>query len=164
MRALLCLALLAASALPAAAADLSSAGPVYLWPMRGALDQYLASELTAKSLLTVTVDPATARTVMTDRVDQTFLEGMSEIFDRSEEKAAEQEESPASIESGALQVQRPPNAPQGRSQGTIFLVDVETRQVLWSMFIGELDNRPKKLHGEAEDVVSNLRKAMGVPD
>jgi len=161
MRALALLALLTGSASFAAAADLASAGPVYLWPMRGALDQYLASALTADSLLTVTVDPETARTVMTDRIDQDFFEGMTTVFDRSGEEE-EEETAPASLESGDFRLQRAPNAPRGRSQGTIFLVDVASRQVVWSMFIGELDNRPKKLHGEAEDVVDELRKAMGV--
>ena len=162
MRVLALVVLLAGAALPAAAADLSSAGPVYLWPMRGAFDQYVASALTASSALTVTVDPASAKTVMTDRVDQKFFQGMSEVFDAKTEAAEKTDDAPDSIEAGGFQLQRPPNAPVSRSQGTIFLVDVQTRQVVWSTFIGELDNRPKKLHGEAKGVVSELRKAMGV--
>ena len=53
---------LAAIAAPLAAADLSSIGPVYLWPMNGALDQYVAGQATSEGLFPVTVDPARAKT------------------------------------------------------------------------------------------------------
>ena len=71
---------LAAIAAPLAAADLSSIGPVYFWPMNGALDQYVAGQVTSEGLFPVTVDPARAKTVMTDHIDAKFFEGMSEVF------------------------------------------------------------------------------------
>ena len=52
------------------------------------------------------------------------------------------------------------NRPRGNPEGTVFLVDVKTRQVVWSAFIGEYDRRPKRLHREAKQVVGELRKGM----
>lgn len=153
---------LAAIAAPLAAADLSSVGPVYFWPMNGALDQYVAEQVTSEGLFAVTIDPARAKTVMTDRIDSKFFEGMTEIFAPEKEapKAEEDaEEASGSIEDG-LAANRPANRPRGNPQGTVFLVDVETRAVLWSVYIGEFDRRPKSLHREAKQVVGELRKGL----
>jgi len=144
------LSLLCAS-LPAFAADLSSAQPVYFWAMQSSLDQYLAEQ--AAGAITVTVDPKMAKSIMTDRIDKPFLDGMDELFPvegREEAKASDE-----SIE-GDFQMARPRNRPKGTPRGTIFLVDVKTRKVLWSTFLGELDPRPKNLHREAEKVIERL--------
>ena len=155
---------LAAIAAPLAAADLASVGPVYFWPMNGALDQYVAEQATSEGLFPVTVDPAKAKTVMTDHIDAKFFEGMSEVFATPTPPSAEgeAEEASGSIEDG-LAPQRPPNRPRGNPHGTVFLVDVQTRQVVWSAYIGEYDRSPKRLHREAKQVVSELRKGLTTP-
>lgn len=155
---------LAAIAAPLAAADLASVGPVYFWPMNGALDQYVAEQVTSEGLFAVTVDPTQAKTVMTDHIDAKFFEGMNEVF-ASETPPAEEDADEAasgSIESG-LAARRPPNRPRGNPHGTVFLVDVQTRQVVWSAYIGEFDRRPKRLHREAKQVVGALRKDLTTP-
>ena len=155
------LSALAAIAAPLAAADLSSIGPVYFWPMNGALDQYVAGQATSEGLFPVTVDPARAKTVMTDHIDAKFFEGMTEVFAPPAAPAVEEnaESASGSIESG-LAAQRPPNRPRGNPHGTVFLVDVQTRAVLWSAFIGDYDRRPKSLQREAKQVVEELRKGL----
>ena len=154
---------LAAIAAPLTAADLSSVGPVYFWPMNGALDQYVAEQATSEGLFPVTVDPARAKTVMTDHIDAKFFEGMSEVFAPPAAPEAEEAAEPTSgsIESG-LAAHRPPNRPRGNPQGTVFLVDVQTRQVLWSAYIGDFDRRPKSLHREAKP--GGERVAQGFTD
>jgi hypothetical protein len=157
---------LAAIAAPLAAADLTSVGPVYFWPMEGALDQYVAERATSEGLFPVTVDPTRAKSVMTDHIDAKFFEGMNEVFAAPEappaESEADAEAVSGSIESG-LSAQRPPNRPRGNPKGAIFLVDVETRQVVWSAYIGQFDRRPKSLHREAKQVVGELRKGLATP-
>jgi hypothetical protein len=152
---------LAAIAAPLAAADLSSVGPVYFWPMNGALDQYVAEQAISESLFPVTVDPAQAKTVMTDHIDAKFFDGMNEVFAPKEAPAteADAESANGSIEAG-LAARRPANRPRGNPHGTVFLVDVQTRQVVWSAYIGESDRRPKRLHREAKQVVGELRKGL----
>lgn len=137
----------------AVAADLGSAQPIYFWAMQGSLDQYLAEQAAAAGSVQVTVDPKMAKAIMTDRIDAPFLEAMDELFPVEGREAPKKPED--SIE-GDFQVSRPSNRPKGTPKGTIFLVDVRTRQVLWSTFLGELDARPKSLHREAQKVIERL--------
>lgn len=142
------------------AADLSAVGPVYFWPMNGALDQYIAQEVSSQNLIGVTVDPAQAKTVMTDHIDSKFFEGMNEVFTvKTEAVADDATEEVSSIESGQTS-NRPANRPRGAPMGTVFLVDVQSRQVVWSTFLGEFTRQPKRLHKEARRVVSELRKGV----
>lgn len=146
----------------AAAADLSSAQPVYFWPMEGALDQYIAQEASAVGVVSVTVDPKMAKAILTDRIDANFLAGMDELFPLpgvEEESSEEEEETSDSVETG-LQKPRPANRALSRPHGTLFLVDAKTRRVLWSTFLGDYDRSPKKLNGEAKSVVQRMMAAM----
>lgn len=160
MRTLLLSLMLCASS--AVAADLTSAQPVYFWPMESALDQYVAQEAAAVGAVSVTVDPKLAKAILTDRIDSKFLEAMDDLFPlpKPEGDAEEEEESNDSVETG-LQKPRAGNRPLGRPHGTLFLVDAKTRRVLWSTFLGDFDRSPKKLHGEAKQVVERLMAAMG---
>ncbi len=142
---------LCVASLPAAAADLGSAQPIFFWAMQSSLDQYLAEQ--AAGSLNVTMDPQMAKAIMTDRIDQPFLEAMDELF--PVEGRAEPEKSDDSIE-GNFQMARPSNRPRGTPRGTIFLVDVKTRRVLWSTFLGDFDSTPKSLHREAQKVIDRL--------
>ena len=143
----------------ASAADISSAQPVYFWPMEGALDQYIAQEASQGGVVSVTVDPKLARAVMTDRIDAAFLAAMDELFPLPGAEE-EKEEAGDSVESG-LQKSRPATRPLGRPHGTLFLVDAKTRRVLWSTYLGYYERTPKKLHGEAKEVVARMATAMG---
>jgi len=159
---LVCFATLAQAQMP------SNSGPVYFWPMTSAFDQYLAQEASVGGLLNVTVDPKNASAVMTDRIDGKFLKGMDEIFplpEPEEEKVenaedAEEELSSDSIE-GDFNLQRPANLPVGRPRGTLFLVDVKTRNVLWSTFLKEFDATPNKLQRQARTVIEKLKQELG---
>jgi hypothetical protein len=150
---------------PSAAADLSGSQPVYFWPMTSALDQYIAEQVSTEAVFSVTVDPKQARAVMTESIDGKFLEGMDELFPLEDPrpkaaKSDQDKENQDSIE-GAFSFSRPANSPRGRANGTIFLVDVKTRRVLWSTFLGEIDTQPKKLHTQARDIIERLKKTMG---
>lgn len=122
--------------------------------MEAALDQYVAEQAQASGVLSVTVDPLLAKSIMTDRIDADFLAAMDDLFpiEGRDEPEAESE----SVEEGALR-KKVYNRPKGRSHGTIFLVDVKTRRVLWSTFIGQYERSPKALHSEAQTVVKRLQ-------
>ncbi|MBI1354570.1 MAG: hypothetical protein GC160_09500 [Acidobacteria bacterium] len=154
---------LALLAVPLGQAQLRDAQPVYFWPMQHAFDQYLAEAVNGADALSVTVDPKRASSMMTERIDATFLAALEELF--PEQKPAKDEDdkdvkSKESIE-GRFQLARPKNRPQGRPQGTLFLVDVKTRRVIWSTYMGEVDPEPKALHKEAERVVEDITALMG---
>ena len=150
------------------AADLSGVRAVYTWPMTKSFDQYLAEQIATESVFDVVVDPKLANAVLTDRIDAPFLAAMDELFPLPEpggsEKAGKKDdEDPAgeSIEAGGA-FKRPKNRPMSRPQGTLFLVDVQSRTVLWSTYLKEYDPSPNKLHQQARSVVQRIKKQLGV--
>ena len=147
------------------AADLSGVRSVYTWPMTKSFDQYLAEQITTESVFDVVVDPKLANAVLTDRIDAPFLAAMDELFPLPEPDDSEKddEEDPAdeSIEAGGA-FKRPKNRPMGRPHGTLFLVDIHSRTVLWSTYLKEYDPSPNKLHQQARSVVQRIKKQLGV--
>ena len=130
--------------------------------MRHSLDQYLAEQLSAGGLFQVVVDPKLADAIITERIDAPFLKAMDELFPAAEEAKPESSSEGTSTAAGSveegLRLPRSANRPQGRPEGTVFVVHASTRKVLWSTFFAQKDVTPKKLHGQAKDVISRLTK------
>ena len=148
-----------------AATDLKDIRSLYTWPRVKSFDQYLAEQITAENVFDVVVDPQLADVILTDRIDAPFLAVMNDLFPLSAGKnqkapiTAKQDKSD-SIESGGT-IKRPINRVLGRPQGTLFLVHIETRKVLWSTYLREHEATPNKLHQMASGVVKRLKKALG---
>ena len=147
--------------------QLSRVRSVYIWPMYDSFDQYLAEQIAEEDVFEVVVDPKLASAVLTDRIDAPFLEALEEFFplqepDEAEQDEAEEEEESASADSieAGVQLRRPANRALSRPKGTLFLVDVSSRRVLWSTFLKEFQPSPNKLHGQARDVVVRLKKQL----
>ena len=154
---------------PLAGADWERLGrveKVYLWPMSNSLDQFLAEQVATEGVFDVVVDPKRAQAILTDRISSKFLEGMEELFPTPEEIAeAEKEEEegaddPASTLAGAYRPERSPIYSASRAEGAVFLVDVRTREVLWSTFLKGYDTTPKAMHRQARMVVMRLKKQL----
>ena len=132
--------------------------------MYNSFDQYLAEQIAEEDVFEVVVDPKFATAVLTDRIDAPFLAALEEFFplpqaEKDEAQEEEESESGDSIEAG-VRLQRPTNRALSRPQGTLFLVDVSSRHVLWSTFLKEYEPSPNKLHGQARDVVLRLKKQL----
>jgi hypothetical protein len=155
---LLLAAWLAPVALPA---GLEGVRRVYFWPMAHALDQYLAEQSVALAMFEVVVDPKLADAVMTERIDAAFLEALEEMHPTAEEQkaAAAKGEKTQGGSTGEILVERPKQRSIGRPRGTIFLVDVRSRQVLWSTFLQEFQPAPDQLHRKAQTVMERMKKA-----
>ena len=158
VRILLPLPLLGALCL--AAADLKNVRSVYAWPMTKSFDQYLAQQIIAEDVFDVVVDPKLAGAILTDRIDAPFLAAVDELFPLPE-KETDEDEGDESIEAGSA-VKRPKNRPLGRPEGTLFLVDVSSRKVLWSTYLKEYEATPNKLHRMARGVVERMKKTLGL--
>jgi hypothetical protein len=137
-----CLLLLAASA---AMAQLSDVHSVYLLPMAGGLDQYLAVRLTGAHALPVVTDPKLADAVLTDHLGAGFEEQLKGMRGPIEK-----------VDGG-----KPPLSTFGRGHGNVFLVDVKSRQVLWSAYEKPRGSSPEALQRTAKRVVADLEKALG---
>jgi len=131
---------------------------VYLMPMTAGLDQHLADQLAREGGFTVVVDPKQAQAVWTERIDAGFFAALNEQYPAAKPEA-EKKKTDDSLEAGA----KPPASGRswGRSRGTIFLVGVASRQVVWSTFRPLEDTSPKGLDEAAREVVKRLKRAMG---
>jgi hypothetical protein len=157
-----CLAF-AAAAREAAAQPVSRA--VYLLPMRSGLDQFLANHLASTPDLHVVTDAKLADLIMTDRLGPGFEQRLKDLFPPPPEPAPEP---PADTDESAAP---PPQAlvkapPVGnlssfsRGKGNVFLVDIASRQVIWSTFEPPDGNASEDLERSAGRIVKKLRKDM----
>ena len=101
---------------PAAAAAIHS---VYILPMAGGLDLYLAEHLTENHAMQVVTDPKAADSFLTDHLGEPF-----------EQKIAEFHQSADAAKNANTGVH--PSFRSTSSKGTVFLVDAKSQKVLWS--------------------------------
>lgn len=149
-----CRILIAAASLAwcsgATAADFRGVKTVYLLPMSGGADQYLAARLTSEGVLQVVTDPQKADALFTDHLGETFEKSVDELYGRVPKAgdSKDGEESFARVGGGQ------------HSRGTFFLVERKTRDVLWSDAENPKGTSAEEMRKVAERVSSRLSKAM----
>jgi hypothetical protein len=149
MKSSLLLTLAAVSALAQAPAG---ARQVYLMPMAGGLDQYLAAWLTREHVLRVVTDPKVADVILTDRIGEAFEQKLAGMYP-PEKKADEK----ASNTAGSGNTGTAHNSfHSSASRGTIFMVDTKSHQVVWSDHEKPVDPTDAHLNREAERIVKKL--------
>lgn len=168
------------------AAELTRARTVYLMPMSRGLDQFIANRLTRMHVLQVVTDPAKADAVITDQVGIPLEDRLKELYppppdpqaiEAAKAKAAAREaaaKEKAQL-AGVAPVQVRPSilddtvnkadkqggmGVSGRGRGTVFLVDVKSREVLWSAFDRPKNSTPHELDHTAERVVKQLKQDL----
>lgn len=129
---------------------------VYLLPMGGGLDQYLAIRLTENQLFRVVTDPNLADAVFTDRIGETFQERLAELYPDDNPKSDEEKKD--SENSWVNQKVR--SASFSRGKGTIFLVDRKTKDVLWSLYAPAKSARVPDLNSNATKISKKLEEAV----
>ena len=133
--------------------SLSGAKNVFLMPMPGGLDQYLALQLTQGAVLQVVTDSSKADVVLTDRVGEDFQQSLAEL----DTKAV----APQSGKAGEVVFARPNMRPLSRAKGTVFLVDRKSGDVLWSALEKPKGNSVGDMNSAAKRIVEELVKARG---
>ncbi|HXP86809.1 MAG TPA: hypothetical protein VN841_18910 [Bryobacteraceae bacterium] len=158
MKSTLVLAVLILALGVASAADLASASSVYIMPMTGGIDQYLALRMTTGNVMRVVTDPKLADVVMTDRIGTGFEERWNELYppvaapktdDKDKDKGKEEV---FSVQHGASQ-------PISRGRGAYFLIDRQTRNVIWSTYARPKSGEPDDVNRTADQIVKDLAKA-----
>jgi hypothetical protein len=138
----------------AAAADVRSVKTVYLLPMSNGLDQYLASRLASESVFQVVTDPKKADAVLTDHVGESFEKSLDDLYGSTAPKDKDGDDNSATTTfarvGGAI-----------RTRGTYFLVDRNSRDVLWSGQEVPKDSTPKETRRVAARIAERLAKALG---
>jgi hypothetical protein len=145
------------------AKDLREIRNVYLLPMSGGLDQYLADRIARSGKYTVVTDPNKADAIFTDRIGTGFERALDDLYrppDTAEDTEADKFGAPHQKRAAGL----------GRARGTIFLVDRATRVVLWSSFVPvsgtqpqDVEKRARHIADELRDYIKNLDKHSPAP-
>jgi hypothetical protein len=146
MRLLGC-ALLASLTLSAGVPDVQA---VYLLPMSGGLDQYLANRLTSAQVFRVVTDPKLADAIFTDQLGEAFERKLSDLYappEPPDSEKGDRDEKPA-----------PRVSSFSRGRGTIFLVDVKSHAVIWSSFQKRIKSTPAVLDRTADRIVQQIKK------
>jgi hypothetical protein len=139
------LLLLLASGLLAAPAGVHT---VYILPMAGGLDQYLAEWLTRANVVQIVTDPKAADAVMTDSLGEAFEQKMAQIRPAP---PPDKDAKPAA-ETNTVHPYK-----SGFAKGTLFLVDAKTRAVVWSDYEKPPNSSTSaNLNREAERVAKKL--------
>ncbi len=145
--------LLALSLAPVFAAGLPDVKAVYILPMSHGLDQYIAERITSRGLMLVLTDPKRADAILSDRIGGNFEESLQELYGEATVKKSDKiDDSP---------YQRPAMQPLTRGKGNIFLIDRQTKDVLWSTFVMPKTGDAHEVNDTADDIVKRLAKAHG---
>lgn len=146
-----------AVALFAAVAAEPYSGPktVYILPMAGGLDQYVAQCLTRDHVMEVEADPKAAEVVMTDRLGEAFEKKVKELRPDVDKKVKTDKD--AKDDTDSKTATTPSQYHSSKAQGTIFLVDMRTGQVLWSDYHKpQRSNSYRDVNRTAEEIVRKL--------
>ena len=174
--------------------QLAKVQSVYILPMSGGMDQYLANRLTSMGVFQVVADPQKADTVLTDSLGRGFEDRMKELYpppapakkveekektaepnkgsdaekDKDADKDSGKKDSKSGGQSGSSSSKTIQDLPQvqstwGRGRGNFFLVDRQSRSVIWSIYERPKNLTPDELTKTATRVVQRLKKDLEPP-
>ena len=160
----------------ALAGDLSQVHTVYILSMAGGLDLHIANRLTEGHVLQVVTDPKNADAILTDKLGPGFEDRMTELYPPPEPPKAEaaakekdkdkDKDKDKNSEFGLPGLGEASNKiPKlvsnfGGGKGTVFLVSVKSRDVLWSTYAKPKDARGEQMEKTAGKICADLKKSM----
>lgn len=151
------------------AAELSGVQSVYVMSMSRGMDQYLANRLAGERIFRVVTDPKLADAVLSDRFGEAFQSQLEALLpppapEKQADEEAEKDDSGSAtplFSNTANKLANPATTSSfGRARGTVFLVDKESRQVIWSTYLLPKDSTSKELDRTASDIVSRLKRDL----
>ena len=143
------LTLLLAAGAALLAADFSGVKSVYILPMAGGLDQYLAVRLASDGAFQVVTDPSKADAIFTERIGSGFEETLADLYAPKKPADSKLENSAPSHTVSSL----------SGGRGSLFLVDRNSRVVLWSTYAQPKSRSASDLNQLANKIVAELDKS-----
>jgi hypothetical protein len=137
--------------------QLATVHTVYLLPMGGSLDQYLAARLTQTGVFQVVTDPQKADAILTDRIGEGFEQKMQELYPPPEAKPGDEDKDK---DKDPLDKPYKRSISGTRGHGTVFLVDKQSRNVVWSIYWPVKSSQPDDVNRRADQIVGRLRKEL----
>lgn len=113
--------------------------------MAGGMDQYLAGWITREHVLQVTADAGLADLVLTDKLGVQLQKKLVEISPRDTDDDTDT---------------NTPRYSGGGPKGSLFLVDVKTRNVVWSDFQKPRTGSADQLNREAHRLAKKLQLSL----
>ena len=138
---------------------------IYILPMGGGFDQYLANQLSRKGLVQVVTDPAKADAILADRLGKPFEKAFNELYPEPKplepEPKPQDEEGDESSPNFNMKNQLPERTSSfGRGKGTYFLVSRSSRNVVWSIYAKPKSTAPDDLNEAARGVAVELSTSI----
>jgi hypothetical protein len=155
---------------------------VYILAMGSGMDQFLANQLTKAGLFEVVTNPKQADAIVTDNVGEAFEKKLDDLYPPPPKPTAADApvatkpaaDSGTTVDVGdsttdAKAVKKDPldgldfsgggfrSSSFGRSKGNIFVVDRNSRIVLWSVYERPKNSTPGELTKTARRVVNHLK-------
>ena len=124
---------------------------VYLLPMSGNLDQFLAVRLNASKIFLVVTDPKKADAVFTERIGPNFEDALKELY-ASDLKDTDSKDKKSDDFS------RPTMKPLSSGKGSLFLVDRKSKNVVWSFYEKPKSTRADDISQLAQKIGNKLEK------
>jgi hypothetical protein len=169
------LSLIVGTALCASFPELSRVQNVYILPMAGGMDQYLAKSLTVHRQYQVVADPQSADAIFTDRLGEGFERRLVELYppppppekvaapskDAKDGKDSKDEKDKDKDTDKDFVLKEEPMVRMGgfgRSKGNIFLVDRASKKVLWSLYKRPKSTSPDEMNRTADSIVADLQR------
>lgn len=131
------------------AGELGDVKTVYLLPMPGSLDQFLAVRLTTGALFQVVTDPQKADAIFTDHIGIALEQKLDELYGQKQKSQDSKDGDSSRIV-----------APMTHGKGAIFLVDRKTRNVIWSVYERPKTLSPDDLNRVADRIAVKLEKQL----
>jgi hypothetical protein len=128
---------------------------VYVLPMAGGLDQYLALQLSSGGILQVVTDPKKADAILTDGIGTRLEDSLTELYGTPVAIDKDKDKDKSTVSNSA----RPGMRALSSSRGLVFLVNRTSRDVLWSTFELQKSTDPDDLRHVAKKIVERLAKA-----
>lgn len=138
---------------------------LYVLPMAGGLDQYLANRLTRNGRYTVVTDPAQADALLTDQVGMSFETKMRELYPPPPAPSEPKEKAPVKPgeQRSMVSLMGEASASAGarvstfsRGKGNVFLVERASKTVVWSTYLPVKSKSSNALNRVADDIVDRL--------
>jgi hypothetical protein len=182
----LCSIALAAAAFASVNPQLLQVKRVYILSMGSGMDQFLANQLTTTGVFEVVTDPKKADAIVTDGVGEGFQKKLDELYPPppkpEDAKPKADATKPAADPDPSIDVGDSSNSETkpgrknafegvdfsgggrsstlGRGKGNFFVVDRNSRIVLWSVYERPKNSTPAELTKTAGRVVKHLKDDM----
>jgi hypothetical protein len=157
-----------------AGAEIPAVRSVYLLPMAGHLDQYLAHRITSSGLFQVVTDPKKADAIFSDHLGPALEIRLDELFPAEVKPEPAPAETPKSKKEGDAAAKESDEAKPavaekpkeelmrvstfGKGKGTTFLLDGRNRTVLWSFYETPKSASSQELERVAGHIVDQLKR------